>query len=319
MSETALPAVGARAPQAGVAERFWGWARNPWGQARFLVVVTWLFMAWSIVPILLAMLFSFNAGKSRSVWQGFSIHWWWGTATNAVFQTPQYFDAIQQSLKLAAVDVAISTPLGVALALGLVRWRGWGQKPANMLMLFPLVTPELVMAVSLFLILTQISVFPFGRGELGTTAQAIGQVTFSVSYVVVIVRARLLSIGREYEEAARDLGATSGQALRLALFPLLYPAIFAGAMIVFATSIDDFVVTQYMSSGGNTQTIPMLIYGNARGGSTTPALNAVATILVILTVVSLALAFFVYRLFSRGEKGQSTQTAIGDFGAFELS
>jgi spermidine/putrescine transport system permease protein len=319
VSDTAISTPQGRPAAATVAERFWGWVRNPWGQPRVLVAVAWLFMAWSILPIVLAMLFSFNAGRSRSVWQGFSIHWWWGSATNAIFQTPEYFAAIQQSLKLAAVDVAISTPLGVALALGLVRWRGWGQKPANMLMLFPLVTPELVMAVSLFLIFTQISVFPFGRNELGTTAQAIGQVTFSVSYVVVIVRARLLSIGREYEEAARDLGASSGQALRLALFPLLYPAIFAGAMIVFATSIDDFVVTQYMSSGANTQTIPMLIYGNARGGSVTPALNAVATILVVLTIVSLALAFLVYRLLSRGEKGQSTQAAIGDFGAFELS
>jgi spermidine/putrescine transport system permease protein len=300
-------------PRASPISRFWGWARNPWGQPRFLALITWLYMLWSLVPVLLAMLFSFNDGKSRSVWQGFSLRWWTfdpGSITN----DPQYLNALEQSLKLAAFDMAISTPLGIALALGLTRWRGRGQKPANMLMLFPLVTPELVMAISLFLVFTQL----FTMVQLGTTAQIIGQVTFSVSYVVVIVRSRLLSIGKEYEEAARDLGASPFQALRLALFPLLYPAMFAGAMIVFATSIDDFVVTQYMSSSSSTQTIPMLIYGNARGGTATPALNAIATVLVVLSLVAITLAFVGYRLLSGAQKGASTESAMRDFGAFEL-
>ena len=123
--------------------------------------------------------------------------------------------------------------------------------------------------------------------HLGTTAQVIGQVTFSVSYVVVIIRGRLASIGPHYEEAARDLGATPVQALRLVLLPILAPAILASLLIVFALSIDDFVVTQYMSSTANTTTIPMFLYSNARGGTSTPALNALATILLVSTLAGL--------------------------------
>ena len=305
-----------RPPQSPLA-RLAGWVRNPWGRPRFLVVVTWTYIVWALAPVLLAMAFSFNDGRSRSVWQGFSMRWW-TTDPGSIRNDPQYLSALEQSLRLAAADMLIATPLGIALAIGLTRWRGYGRKPSNFLMLFPLVTPELVMATSLFLVFTQVSIVPFAWVNFGTTAQLVGQVTFSVSYVVVIVRSRLLSIGKEYEEAARDLGATPLQALRLALFPLLYPAMFAGAMIVFATSIDDFVVTQYMSGPANTTTIPMLIYGNARGGTTTPALNAIATVMVVLTLVSVLLAFLGYRFLSRGGKGGGTQGAMRDFGAFDL-
>ena len=119
----------------------------------------------------------------------------------------------------------------------------------------------------------------------------IGQVTFSVSYVVVIVRSRLAAIGPDYEQAARDLGASPRQALQHVLLPLLTPAILASMLIVFALSIDDFVVTQYMSSSGDTTTIPMLLYSNARGGATTPALNAVATIMVVTTLIGVGGAY----------------------------
>ncbi len=316
MSDAATITATPRA-QGGTLARFWGWARNPWGKPRFLVVITWTYMVWALAPVLLAMAFSFNNGRSRSVWQGFSLQWWTSNA-GSIKNDPQYLSALEQSLRLAAGDMLVSTPLGIALAIGLTRWRGYGQKPANFLMLFPLVTPELVMATSLFMVFTQITVEPFAAIHFGTTAQLVGQVTFSVSYVVVIVRSRLLSIGKEYEEAARDLGATPFGALRLALFPLLYPAMFAGAMIVFATSIDDFVVTQYMSGGSSSTTIPMLIYGNARGGTTTPALNAIATVMVVLTLVSVALAFIGYRFLGRGQSGGGTQGAMQDFGAFEL-
>jgi spermidine/putrescine transport system permease protein len=166
-------------------------------------------------------------------------------------------------------------------------------------MLVPLVTPEIVMAVSLLLVFTQLALVPFSLVHLGTPAQVIGQVTFSVSYVVVIVRSRLASIGPEYEDAARDLGATPAQALRLVLLPLLLPAILASMLIVFALSIDDFVVTQYMSSNASTTTIPMYLYSNARGGTTTPALNALATILVIVTLLGVGCAFLAFKLLSR--------------------
>jgi spermidine/putrescine transport system permease protein len=200
---------------------------------------------------------------------------------------------------LAALDMVIATPLGVLLALGLARWRGRGAGAANGLMLVPLVTPEIVMAVSLLLVFTQLSLVPFTLVHLGTVAQVVGQVTFSLSYVVVIVRSRLASIGPEYEEAARDLGATPAAALRLVLLPLLLPAILASMLIVFALSIDDFVVTQYMSSNAATTTIPMFLYANARGGTTTPALNALASILVATTLIGVGVAYLVYTVLGR--------------------
>jgi spermidine/putrescine transport system permease protein len=273
--------------------------KNPWGKPRFLVATTWIYIAWALVPVVIAMLFSFNNGRSRSVWQGFSTRWWWGDPVQSIFHDPDYTSALKQSLRLAGLDMVIATPLGVLLALGLARWRGRGSGAANLLMLVPLVTPELVMAVSLLLVFTQLTFVPFGLIHLGTTAQIVGQVTFSLSYVVVIVRSRLASIGPEYEEAARDLGATRWGALRLVLLPLLLPAILASMLIVFALSIDDFVVTQYMSAGYSTTTIPMYLYSNARGGATTPALNALATILVLTTLIGIAAAFLLYTMLTR--------------------
>ncbi len=279
--------------------RFRAWMRNPWGKPRFLVVVTWAYIAWALLPVLVAMLFSFNQGRSRSVWQGFSIRWWWGDPNQSILHDPQYTTALVHSLELAALDMLIAVPLGVLLALGLSRWRGRGSGAANGLMLMPLVTPEIVMAVSLLLVFTQLAIVPFSLVHLGTPAQVIGQVTFSLSYVVVIVRSRLASIGPEYEEAARDLGATSFGALRLVLLPLLLPAILASMLIVFALSIDDFVVTQYMSSNAATTTIPMFLYANARGGTTTPALNALASVLVVTTLLGVGIAYLLYTVLMR--------------------
>ena len=272
------------------------WWANPWAQPRFLVAVTWGYIVWSLAPVAIAVLFSFNAGRSRSVWQGFSTRWYWSDPTQSLLHDPTLRGALEQSLKLAALDMIISVPLGVALALGLTRWRGYGARPVNYLMLFPLVTPEIVMAVSLLLVFVTL----YGI-QLGTTAQVLGQVTFSISYVVLIVRSRLLSIGREYEEAANDLGASPLAALRLVLIPLLGPAIFASMMVVFALSIDDFVVTDYMSSSESTQTVPIKIYSSVRG-TTTPALNALATVMVACTLLAIGLAYLVYRRFGGGER-----------------
>jgi spermidine/putrescine transport system permease protein len=272
--------------------------RNPWGKPRFLVATTWLYMLWALAPVAIAILFSFNAGKSRSNWQGFSTRWWWGNPTLSVFNST-YTSALEHSLLLASLDMVIATPLGVLLALGLSRWRGRGSGAANSLMLIPLVTPEIVMAVSLLVVFTQLAIVPFSLIRLGTTAQVVGQVTFSLSYVVVIIRSRLASIGNQYEEAARDLGASPSQAIRLVLVPLLMPAILASLLIVFALSIDDFVVTQYMSSNAATQTIPMILYGTARGGTSTPALNALATIMIVITLGGITLAYFIYTTVGR--------------------
>jgi spermidine/putrescine transport system permease protein len=270
---------------------------------RGLAVITWLYVAWSLVPVLLAIRFAFNSGRSRTSLQGFSLRWFWTDPTLSVRNDPTLAAALQHSLVLAGLAMLIATPVGTALAIGLQRWRGRGSGTVNSLMLLPLVTPEIVMGVALLLLFLRI--FP-GIG-LGTEAQVIGQVTFTLSYVVVIVRGRLVSIGPEYEEAAADLGAPPRDQLFRVALPLLAPAIVASAAVAFAISMDDFVVTQYLSSDASTTTVSMLLYSNARGAPT-PALNAIATVGLAITLLTLVAAFLVYRRFAGGQEATSLAT-----------
>jgi spermidine/putrescine transport system permease protein len=261
---------------------------------RFLPLVTVAYILWSILPVAVAILFAFNNGRSRTTWQGFSFHWF-TASTGSVLHDPALLGALKHTLLLAVICVALATPLGVALALGLQRWRGRGGGTVNTLMLLPLVTPEIVMGVALLLLFLRI----FPSIGLGTTAQVIGQVTFTLSYVVVITRGRLVSIGPEFEEAAADLGAPPRDQLVRVVLPLLMPAIVASAAVAFALSIDDFVVTQYLSGDASTTTVSMLLYAQARGAPT-PALNALATVALLITLATLAFAFLVYRRFTGG-------------------
>jgi spermidine/putrescine transport system permease protein len=279
---------------------------NPWGRPRFLALITFLYMIWSIVPILLAVRFSFNEGRSRSTVQGWSTRWYYEEPDLSVWHDPSLREALFQSLKLAGLAMLITVPLGIALGLALTRWRGRGAGTVRFTTLLPVVTPELVLGVALFL--TVINLFTFI--QFGTIAQLLGHVTFSLAFVVIIIRGRLLSIGRDYEEAAMDLGASPVQALRLALLPLLMPAIFASFMMVFAISIDDFVISQYLSSDASTETIPVKIYANARGAPT-PALNALASVMLFATILAVTLAFLILRIArrARGEGG----SAMSDF------
>jgi spermidine/putrescine transport system permease protein len=279
------------------------WLRNPWGRPRFLPLICALYIVWTVIPVAIAILFAFNDGRSRTTLQGLSMRWFTGDPTGSVLHDPALQSALKHTLFLAVLCVAISVPLGVMLALGLQRWRGRGSGVVNTLMLLPLVTPELVMGVALLLLFLQI----FSFISLGTPAQIIGQVTFAISYVVVIVRGRLVSIGRDYEEAAADLGAPARDRLFRVLVPLLAPAILASAAVCFAVSIDDFVITQYLAAGADTNTVSMLLYATARGAPT-PALNALATITLVITLLTLALAYLVYRRFAGGQTATAVAT-----------
>ena len=283
---------------------------DPWNRPRVLPVVTWLYVLWSIVPVLIAIAFSFNKGRSRSTWQGFSVRWWW-TDAGSVAKDDSLQLAVRNSLLLGLVTVVIVVPLGVLLAIGLARWRSRLSHGANVISLIPLVTPEIVMGASLFIVFKELYTgVPLGRG-----AQILGHVTFTLSFVVVIVRGRLVAIGPVYEEAARDLGAKAGQALRLVILPLLWPAIFASVVIVFATSLDDFVLASFLSSGAGTETVPIRIYSSARGGAT-PALNAVATVMLIITMGVIGLGFLVL---SRARKRRGGEgDAMGDLAGFSV-
>jgi spermidine/putrescine transport system permease protein len=259
-----------------------------------LATLTWLYVFWSLAPVLVAVQFSFNSGRSRSAWQGFSTQWYWGDPSSVV-EDPSLRRALVNTVVLALLTMLVATPLGVALALGLARWRGRASRAANGLMLVPLATPEIVLASGLFLVFTNLYTFV----PLGRPAQLLGHVTFSISYVVVIVRARLSSIGAEYEAAARDLGATPIQALRTVLLPLLYPAVFAGALIVFASSMDDFVVSAFLSADASSATVPIRLYTAARTAPT-PALNALAAVLLAGSALALIAAWVVLRRRSGG-------------------
>lgn len=266
----------------------------PWSTYGLAAIVV-AYLAWSLMPVVIAFVFSFNAGRSRSIWQGFSTEWW--TGPQSVFHDPIYQDAIRQSFLLAILAVVISVPLGVSLSVFLARWRGVTARPASFLSALPLVIPELVLALSLFFLVTKALHFL----ALGTTAQVIGQVTFILPVIIVITRGRLASLPVDFEEAAMDLGANPLTAFRLVLVPLLQPAILASAVVAFAVSIDDFVITQYMSSDASTQTVPMLIYNTGRG-SAPPALNAAATVMAMTTILVTAVGYLLYTLLSRREQ-----------------
>jgi spermidine/putrescine transport system permease protein len=273
-------------------------------------LVTALYLAWSIVPVLIAVLFSFNSGRSRSSWQGFSLRWW-VSDEGSLAQSDDLRGALVNSLVLAVLTVAVAVPLGVALAIGLSRWQARTAKGANGLMLLPFVTPEIVLGAAFFIVFTQL----YTAVDLGRPAQLVGHVTFTLSYVVVVVRGRLAGVGRTLDDAARDLGATPLQALRLVILPQLWPAIVAAVVIVFATSIDDFVVSSFLSAPG-ADTVPMRIYSQARGGAT-PALNALATFVLFVTIAVIVVGLGVMRVLRRrggGEAGGSLE----DFGGLSV-
>lgn len=280
--------------------------RNPWRRPYVLASVTWLYILWALLPVLIAVQFSFNDGRSRSSWQGFSTQWYC-CAEGSVGEDPSLLLALQNSLILAAATVLVATPLGVMLAMGLTRWRSRSSSVANGIALIPLVTPELVIGSALYLVMVNLYQFV----PLGRPAMLLGHVTFSVSYVLVIVRSRLLAIGREYEEASMDLGASPMQAIRTVLIPLLLPSIFASAMIVFATSLDDFVVSQFLFGDASNVTVPIKLY-NAVRSAPTPALNALATLLLVASLLALILAYVGLRARRRGSR--SALEDLADYG-----
>jgi spermidine/putrescine transport system permease protein len=278
-------------------------ARNPWRRPWFLEGFTWLYIAWSILPIALAVLFSFNNGRSQSVWQGFSMRWWTGDPANSVLHDPVLHAAIAQTLRLSVYTTLISVPLGVAFAIGIDRWRSRPAEGANFIMVFSFVIPELIFGVALFFVFNTL----FTSVHLGTTAEILGLVTWNLSWPAIIVRARLVSIGTRYEEAAADLGASRLEAVRRVLIPMLAPAIFASAVLVFSGVIDDFVLVNLLSSTSRTEPMSVLIYANTRGGNGGPALNALASLMLIFSFVVAIIGYLAYRWMTRGERASTDE------------
>jgi spermidine/putrescine transport system permease protein len=278
--------------------------RNPWRRPWFLEGFTWLYIAWSIQPIALAVLFSFNNGKSQSAWQGFSMRWYTGDPLQSVLHSPTLHAAVAQTLRLSVLTTVIAVPIGVAFAIGIDRWRSRPAAAANFVMVFSFVIPELIFGVALFFVFNTL----FTSVHLGTVAETLGLVTWNLSWPAIIVRARLVSIGREYEEAASDLGASRLQAVRRVLLPMLAPAIFASAVLVFSGVIDDFVLVDLLSSSSKTQPMSVIIYSNTHGGNGGPALNALATLMLVFSFVVAILGYLGYRWMTRGERSSADES-----------
>lgn len=270
-----------------------------------LAAITVVYLLWALVPVALVVLFSFNAGRSRGVWQGFSLRWYTWDPTGSVLNDESIRSALTHTVLLALVTTAITVPIGVMFALALDRWRGRIPSGANFLALITFVIPEIALAIGLLFMVTYLAT-PFG---LGTWAQVVGLVTFQLAYPIVICRARLLTIGAHYEEAARDLGASALGAVRRVTLPMLFPAILVSVILVFADVLDNFVIVRYLSSDAATETTSMRIYQTARAAPT-PALNAMATIILIVSTIVILLGWLAYR---RWSKRQGAETDLGSF------
>jgi spermidine/putrescine transport system permease protein len=298
MSDTLVGAPEIRAPRLRT-RGLRGWWKDPFRKPHILSTITWAYLAWSILPVLVAIGLSFNAGRSNTQLQTLGLRWWISDPDKeSLFQDPELRAAIVQTYRLSFLTMLMAVPLGVAFAIGIDRWRGRLAQGASFLMLLTFVMPEIIIGVAMQLVFRHL----LKVVHLGTTAQILGLVTYQISYPVIIVRARLLSIGKEYEEAGMDLGATPRQSIRRVLLPLLYPAIFASFAIVFADTVDDFVTVRYLSGQSSTEPLAIKIYAVARA-SPTPAVNAAATFMLITTTIVIALGYAAYKRANRGQAG----------------
>jgi ABC-type spermidine/putrescine transport system permease subunit II len=257
---------------------------------RFLRVWTALFFVFLFSPIALVILFSFNSTKSLQNFDGFSTRWY-----EQFFESESYRDSLAASIQIALVTMVVATVIGTLLAYGLVRARTRWSGSLNVLMLVPLVTPEIVAGASALLLFTQVGL------QLSLTTIILGHITFSISYVTVVVRARLAALGTDVEEAALDLGATRLETFRLITLPALWPAILAAGLLVFALSFDDFVLS-FFTTGESPQPLPVRIWSAIRFG-VTPTINAIGTFMLVISVLTIGLALALPRLLGRRESG----------------
>jgi spermidine/putrescine transport system permease protein len=244
-----------------------------WIRRHLLTGYAILAFAYLMLPVAVVILFSFNApaGRFNYVWEGFTLDNWihWDSV-------PGIRDAVIKSLEIAIVSTIAATALGTVLALAIVRHRFRGRGFVNVLVFLPMSTPEIVLGASL------LTMFLQARVVTGFVTIFIAHVMFIVSYVVVTVKARLIDFDRHLEEAAMDLGASEWTTFRLITMPLLAPAILSAALLGFALSIDDFVITYFVA--GSTTTFPLFVWGAARV-SVPPQVNVVASAIFLVSVL----------------------------------
>jgi spermidine/putrescine transport system permease protein len=275
----------------GLVARAWRFVKRHALTAYALLVVAYL-----VLPIAVVILFSFNApaGRFNYIWEGFTldnwIHW------DAVLGLR---DAVITSLQIGLLSTVVATALGSLIAMAIVRHHFLGRGATNVLVFLPMSTPEIVLGASLLtLFLNTTAVF-----QLGFWTIFIAHVMFIISFVVVTVKARLIGFDRHLEEAAMDLGANELQTFRKVTLPLIAPAMLAAALLGFALSIDDFVIT-YLNAGGE-QTFPVFVWGIARV-AVPPQVNVVASAIFLVAIaIGLGNVFWEYRKARRQRQGAS--------------
>ncbi|MGE5407415.1 MAG: ABC transporter permease [Syntrophothermus sp.] len=284
--------------------RAWRWLRE-----HAVNIVAALVVVYLLIPIAVIFIFSFNnpTGRYNYTWVGFTLEHW-----AHAFSREDLTEALLTSLKLAVLATVISTIVGTMMAIALVRHQFLGRRMANFLIVIPMATPEIVMGAALlsfFLIL--------GSPSLGFQTLLIAHVMFCISFVVVVVRSRLIGFDRHLEEAAKDLGASPLATFRLVTLPLIMPGIFGGAMLAFALSIDDFVISNFNS--GTTVTFPLYIFGAAQRGIPVEV-NVIAMILFFVTVSAMGFATWQQRRAERmasvrPEQEEPVPIVVGSAGA----
>jgi spermidine/putrescine transport system permease protein len=259
-----------------IGSRTWKWVRE-----HAIVIYGALAITYMLIPIALIVVFSFNdpAGKFNFTWNGFTLSHW-----AHPFEISELTNALTLSLRLAALATVISTVLGTMIALALVRYDFFGRRASNYLIIIPTATPEVVLGASL------LSLFLIYGLSLGFTTLLIAHVMFCISFVVIVVRSRLIGFDRSLEEAAKDLGADPFTTFRKITLPLIWPGVVAGALLAFALSIDDFVVSNF--TAGTEVTFPLYIFGAAQRGIPVQV-YIIATMLFAITL--LAMAFTVWQ------------------------
>ena len=259
-----------------------------WLKSNAILIIGILVVAYMLIPILIIGVFSFNdpPGRYNFEWSGFTTEYW-----SDAFGVTDLTDSLLVSIRLALFTAIGATILGTLLAIALVRYQFFGRRAANLLIVIPMATPEVVIGASLLSFFLTLDIF-----KLGFTTLLIAHIMFSVSFVVVVVRSRLIGFDRRLEEASADLGANAFTTFRKVTLPLIAPGVAAAGLLSFALSIDDFVISNFNS--GSEVTFPLYIFGaNQRGIPV--QVNVIATMLFAITVIAMLAVIFQQR---RAEK-----------------
>lgn len=271
------------------------------GNAGFVVfsVLGFVFL-WA--PIIMLVLFSFNDSRFVNEWQGFTFDWYENifndiAGTEARFSTALMLDSVKNSLIVSLSATFIATVIGTMVALSLARGTFPGKKLFDGVLLLPVVIPEITQGVSLamffMIVFDYLERMSGAQANFGFTTIIIAHVVFNVSYVAVVVRARLAGMNPRLEEAARDLGANGWQAFWYITFPQIIPGIIAGALLAFTLSLDDYVVT-FFNNGVGTTTLPIFVYGMLKT-AVTPEINAISTLMLVASTFLIGVSLILQR------------------------